>query len=126
MASMPLRVIIVDDNREVLSAVGRIIDQQVDMELIGVASVLMRALRWCAGGTRMSSSLTSICPMGGPRAANEMVVVAPGARLIAFSAFDTTLIRRAMTAAGVSASVSKSGDMRELLDAMRAGVTSPS
>jgi DNA-binding NarL/FixJ family response regulator len=55
-----------------------------------------------------------------------MVVVAPGARLIAFSAFDTTLIRRAMTAAGVSVYVSKSGDVRELLDAIRAGVTSPS
>ena len=38
MHGMPLRVIIVDDNREVRSAVGRIIDQQVDMELIGVAS----------------------------------------------------------------------------------------
>jgi DNA-binding NarL/FixJ family response regulator len=50
-------------------------------------------------------------------------VVAPAARLVAFSGFDTTLIRRAMTAAGVSASVSKSGDIRELLDAIRAGVT---
>ena len=38
MHGMPRRVIIVDDNREVRSAVGRIIDQQVDMELIGVAS----------------------------------------------------------------------------------------
>jgi len=50
--------------------------------------------------------------------------VAPSARLIAFSAFDKTLIRRAMTAAGVSAHVSKSGDIGELLDALRAGVSS--
>jgi DNA-binding NarL/FixJ family response regulator len=58
---------------------------------------------------------------GGLRAAKEMVVVAPAARLIAFSAFDKTLIRRAMTVAGVSAYISKSGDIRELLDAIRVG-----
>ena len=61
---------------------------------------------------------------GGLRAAKEMGEVAPSARLIAFSAFDKTLIRRAMTAAGVSAHVSKSGDIGELLDALRAGVSS--
>ena len=127
MHGMPLRVIIVDDNREVLSAVGRIIDQQVDMELIGVASGVAEGValvRWWQPDAVVLD--VNMPDGGGPRAANEMVVVAPGARLIAFSAFDTTLIRRAMTAAGVSASVSKSGDMRELLDAMRAGVTSPS
>jgi DNA-binding NarL/FixJ family response regulator len=58
---------------------------------------------------------------GGLRAAKELVVVVPGARLIAFSAFDKMLIRRAMTVAGVSAYVSKSGDIRELLAAIRAG-----
>jgi hypothetical protein len=42
-----------------------------------------------------------------------MVMVAPAARLVAYSAFDATLIRRAMTAAAVSAFVSKSGDIRE-------------
>jgi DNA-binding NarL/FixJ family response regulator len=50
-------------------------------------------------------------------------VVAPAARLVALSAFDKTLIRRAMTAAGVAAYVSKSGDIREPLDAIRTGVT---
>lgn len=40
-------------------------------------------------------------------------MVAPAARLVAYSAFDATLIRRAMTAAAVSAFVSKSGDIRE-------------
>jgi chemotaxis response regulator CheB len=38
MNGTPLRVIIVDDSGEVLSALGRIIDKQPDMELIGVAS----------------------------------------------------------------------------------------
>jgi DNA-binding NarL/FixJ family response regulator len=50
-----------------------------------------------------------------------MVVAAPGARLVAFSAFDKTLIRKAMSVAGVSAYVSKSGDIRELLSEIRAG-----
>lgn|ERR1035441_737840 len=123
MPSMPLRVIIVDDNREVLSAVRRIIDKQVDMELIGVASGVdegVALVRWWQPDVVVLD--VNMPDGGGLRAANEMVVVAPAARLIAFSAFDTTLIRRAMTAAGVSAYVSKSGDIRELLDAIRAGV----
>ena len=119
---MPLRVIIVDDNREVLSAVRRIIDKQVDLELIGVASsvddgvLLVRQLQ-----PDVVVLDVNMPDGGGLRAAKEMVVVAPAARLIAFSAFDKTLIRRAMTVAGVSAYISKSGDIRELLDAIRVG-----
>jgi DNA-binding NarL/FixJ family response regulator len=122
MNGMPLRVIIVDDSGEVLSALGRIIDKQVDMELLGVASgvddgvALVR--RWQPDVVVLDVNMPD---GGGLRAAKEMVVVAPAARLVAFSAFDKTLIRRAMTAAGVSAYVSKSGDVRELLDAIRAG-----
>ena len=122
MNGTPLRVIIVDDSGEVLSALGRIIDKQVDMELLGVASgvddgvALVR--RWQPDVVVLDVNMPD---GGGLRAAKEMVVVAPAARLVAFSAFDKTLIRRAMTAAGVSAYVSKSGDVRELLDAIRAG-----
>ena len=98
-----LRVIIVDDSAEVLSALGRIIDQQVDLELIGVASsvddgvLLVRQLQ-----PDVVVLDVNMPNGGGLRAAKEMVVVAPAARLIAFSAFDKTLIRRAMTVAGVS------------------------
>jgi DNA-binding NarL/FixJ family response regulator len=117
-----LRVIIVDDSGEVLSALGRIIDKQVDLELIGVASsvddgvLLVRQLQ-----PDVVVLDVNMPDGGGLRAAKEMVVVAPAARLIAFSAFDKTLIRRAMTVAGVSAYISKSGDIRELLDAIRVG-----
>ena len=117
-----LRVIIVDDSGEVLSALGRIIDKQVDLELIGVASsvddgvLLVRQLQ-----PDVVVLDVNMPNGGGLRAAKEMVVVAPAARLIAFSAFDKTLIRRAMTVAGVSAYISKSGDIRELLDAIRVG-----
>jgi DNA-binding NarL/FixJ family response regulator len=122
MNSEPLRVIIVDDNGEVLSALGRIIDRQSDMELLGVASSV-------DDGVLMARLLqpdvvvldVNMPNGGGLRAAKEMVAVVPGARLIAFSAFDKMLIRKAMTAAGVSAYVSKSGDIRELLVAVRAG-----
>jgi DNA-binding NarL/FixJ family response regulator len=126
MQSMPLRVIIVDDSREMLATVGRIIDKQVDMELIGVASGVdagVALVRWWQPDVVVLD--VNMPDGGGLRAAQEMGVVAPGARLVAFSAFATTLIRRAMTAAGVCAYVSKSGDVRELLDAIRAGVTSP-
>jgi DNA-binding NarL/FixJ family response regulator len=122
MNGTPLRVIIVDDSGEVLSALGRIIDKQVDLELVGVASgvddgvMLVRQLQ-----PDVVVLDVNMPDGGGLRAAKEMVVAAPGARLVAFSAFDKMLIRKAMTVAGVSAYVSKSGDIRELLTAIRAG-----
>jgi DNA-binding NarL/FixJ family response regulator len=118
----PLRVIIVDDSGEVLSALGRIIDKQADMELLGVASGVDDGVLLARQLQPDVVVLDVNMPNGGGlRAAKEMVVAVPGARLIAFSAFDKMLIRKAMTAAGVSAYVSKSGDIRELLDAIRAG-----
>jgi DNA-binding NarL/FixJ family response regulator len=118
----PLRVIIVDDSGEVLSALGRIIDKQPDMELLGVASSVDDGVLLARQMQPDVVVLDVNMPDGGGlRAAKELVVVVPGARLIAFSAFDKMLIRRAMTVAGVSAYVSKSGDIRELLAAIRAG-----
>jgi DNA-binding NarL/FixJ family response regulator len=118
----PLRLIIVDDSGEVLSALGRIIDKQPDMELLGVASSVDDGVLLARQVQPDVVVLDVNMPDGGGlRAAKELVVVVPGARLIAFSAFDKMLIRRAMTVAGVSAYVSKSGDIRELLAAIRAG-----
>jgi DNA-binding NarL/FixJ family response regulator len=118
----PLRVIIIDDSGEVLSALGRIIDKQPDMELLGVASSVDDGVLLARRVQPDVVVLDVNMPDGGGlRAAKELVVVVPGARLIAFSAFDKMLIRRAMTVAGVSAYVSKSGDIRELLAAIRAG-----
>ncbi len=122
MNGTPLRVIIVDDSGEVLSALGRIIDKQVDMELIGVASGVDDGVMLVRQYQPDVVVLDVNMPDGGGlRAAREMGVAAPGARLVAFSAFDKMLIRKAMTAAGVSAYVSKSGDIRELLTEIRAG-----
>lgn len=122
MNGTPLRVIIVDDSGEVLSALGRIIDKQVDMELVGVASSVDDGVMFVRSLQPDVVVLDVNMPDGGGlRAAKEMVVAAPGARLVAFSAFDKMLIRKAMTVAGVSAYVSESGDIRELLTAIRAG-----
>jgi DNA-binding NarL/FixJ family response regulator len=122
MNGTPLRVIIVDDSEEVLSALGRIIDKQSDMELLGVASCVDDGVMIVRDMQPDVVVLDVNMPDGGGlRAAREMVVVAPSARIVAFSAFDKTLIRKAMVVAGVSAYVSKSGDIRELLTAIRAG-----
>jgi DNA-binding NarL/FixJ family response regulator len=122
MNGTPLRVIIVDDSGEVLSVLGRIIDKQPDMELLGVASCVDDGVMIVRDMQPDVVVLDVNMPDGGGlRAAREMVSVAPGARLVAFSAFDKMLIRKAMTVAGVSAYVSKSGDIRELLSAIRAG-----
>ena len=84
-----LRVIIVDDSGEVLSALVRIIDQQVDLEVIGVASSVDDGVLLVRQRQPDVVVLDVNMPNGGGlRAAKEMVVVAPGARLIAFSAFE--------------------------------------
>lgn len=122
MNGTPLRVIIVDDSAEVLSALGPIIEKQIDMELVGVASGVDDGVALVRQYLPDVVVLDVNMPDGGGlRAAREMVVAAPATRLVAFSAFDTTLIRRAMTVSGVSAYVSKSGDIRDLLSAIRAG-----
>jgi DNA-binding NarL/FixJ family response regulator len=122
MNGTALRVIVVDDSEEVLSALGGIIDKQPDMELLGMASGVDDGVMMVRQFQPDVVVLDVNMPNGGGlRAAREMVIAAPGARLVAFSAFDKTLIRKAMIVAGVSAYISKSGDIRELLDAMRAG-----
>src|SRR5665213_3230893 len=101
MNGTQLRVIIVDDSGEVLSALGRIIDKQPDMELLGVASSVDDGVMIVRDMQPDVVVLDVNMPDGGGlRAAREMVVVAPGARLVAFSAFDKTLFRKAKAVDG--------------------------
>jgi DNA-binding NarL/FixJ family response regulator len=117
-----LRVIIVDDNAEVRSALGSIVYGQPDLELLAVSSGVDEGIEAVRKLQPDVVVLDVNMPGGGGiRAAREMAVVAPGARIIAFSAFDKTLIRKTMMSAGASAYVSKSGDIRELLREIRAG-----
>ncbi len=91
MNGTPLRVVIVDDSGEVLSALGPIIDRQMDMEVVGVASCVDDGVALVKRYLPDVVVLDVNMPDGGGlRAAREMVVVAPGARLVAFSAFDKT------------------------------------
>jgi DNA-binding NarL/FixJ family response regulator len=117
-----LRVIIVDDSAEVRSALGSIVYGQPDLELLAVSSGVDDGIE--AVRTLQPDVVVLDVNMpggGGIRAAREMAIVAPGARIIAFSAFEKTLIRKTMLSAGASAYVSKSGNIRELLREIRAG-----
>jgi DNA-binding NarL/FixJ family response regulator len=122
MKGMPgrLRVMIIDDSAEVRSALGRILYAQEDLELVAVSAGV-------DDGVVMVQQLqpdvvildVNMAHGGGLRAAREISVLSPGVRIIAFSAFDKTLIRKAMLASGASAYVSKSGDITELLREIR-------
>jgi DNA-binding NarL/FixJ family response regulator len=111
-----LRVMVVDDSAEVRSALGRIIYQQPDLEIVAVSSGV-------DDGVAMVQQLlpdvvildVNMPDGGGLRAAREISASTPGVRIIAFSAFDRALIRKAMMAAGATAYISKSGDVRDLL-----------
>lgn len=116
-----LRVMIVDDSAEVRSALGHIIYEQPDLELVavsagvddGVAMVLRLQPDVVVLDVNMPDG-------GGMRAAREITASSPNVRIIAFSAFDKALIRKAMVSAGASAYISKAGDVRELLREIRA------
>jgi len=116
-----LRIAIVDNSEEVLSALSRVIDSQYDLHLVAAA----------AGVDEGIAAVRSLRPDvvvldvnmpdgGGQRAAREMIDAVPAVHIIAFSAFDKVLIRKAMAAAGATAYVSKSASIDELLDAIRA------
>ena len=115
-----LGVVIVDNSEEVRSALGLVIDGQSDLEMLGAAGgvnegiAMVRQLR-----PDVVVLDVNMPDGGGQRAAREMTEVAPEVRIIAFSAFDKALIRKVMTAAGADAYISKSGNIRELLAAIR-------
>jgi DNA-binding NarL/FixJ family response regulator len=111
---------IVDDSAEVRSALGRIIYEQPDLELVAVSAGV-------DDGVAMVQQLqpdvvildVNMADGGGLRAAREMTASSPAVRIIAFSAFDKALIRKAMVGAGASAYISKAGDVSELLREIR-------
>ena len=55
---------------------------------------------------------------GGWAAARELREVCPGIRLVAYSSFEDALVTRTMTAAGISAYVTKGSDIGLLLAAV--------
>ncbi len=115
-----VRVMIVDDSAEVRAALGHIIYEQPDLELVAVSAGV-------DDGVAMVQQLqpdvvildVNMPDGGGLRAAREITASSPGVRIIAFSAFDKALIRKAMVSAGASAYISKAGDVRELLREIR-------
>jgi DNA-binding NarL/FixJ family response regulator len=115
-----LGVVIIDDSEEVRSALGLVIDAQSDLELLGAASGVSEGIDMVR---RLFPDVVvldvNMPDGGGQRAAREMTAAAPEVRIIAFSAFDKALIRKVMTAAGADAYISKSGNIRELLAAIR-------
>jgi DNA-binding NarL/FixJ family response regulator len=115
-----VRVMIVDDSAEVRAALGHIIYEQPDLELVAVSAGV-------DDGVAMVQQLqpdvvildVNMPDGGGLRAAREISASSPGVRIIAFSAFDKALIRKTMVSAGASAYISKAGDVRELLREIR-------
>ena len=116
----PLRVLIIDDNADVRSALGRVIDGQADLTLAGVAA-------GPSDGIRLAQALSpdvlvvdvQMPDGGGLRVTREVTAAQPGVRIVAYSAFDKALITRVMATAGAAAYVSKAASLDELLAAIR-------
>lgn len=117
-----LSVLLVDNSEEVLSALSQVISGQRDLELVGVAGGVNEGILMAKEYLPDVVVLDVNMPEGGgQRAAREIAKAVPGVRIVAFSAFDKALIRKAMLAAGAQAYVSKSASMPELLAAIRDG-----
>jgi DNA-binding NarL/FixJ family response regulator len=116
-----LRILIVDENQAALSALRATIASQPDLELVGSASGVGEAVDTVR---RLRPDVVvldvSMRNGGGVRLAREISAATAGARIIAFSASDGSLIRKVMLSAGATDYVSKLASAEELLVAIRA------
>ena len=117
----PVRIILVDDHPLIREAVGHLIAESSEFELVGEAS----------NGKECFEQIESLRPdilildiampeMNGEQVARELRRLYPELKIIALSGYTDRQFVRAMSKAGAKAYVVKSASGRELIHALRA------
>ena len=117
----PWRIMLVDDHPLIREAIGHLISQAADFELVGEA----------ADGRECLARLTDLRPdivvldiamphLNGEQVAREIRRRSPDIKIIALSGYADRQFVRAMSKAGVKGYVLKSASGRELVTALRA------
>jgi DNA-binding NarL/FixJ family response regulator len=114
-----LTVLIVDDHPAMRESVREIMETDDTLEVVGVAGRIAEAVSLARLWEPEVAVLDVNMPDGGGwAAARELREVCPGIRLVAYSSFEDALVTRTMTAAGISAYVTKGSDIGLLLAAV--------
>jgi DNA-binding NarL/FixJ family response regulator len=117
----PVRIMLVDDHPLIREAVGHLVAESLEFELVGEA----------ANGKECFERIESLRPdilildiampeMNGEQVARELRHLYPALKIIALSGYTDRQFVRAMSKAGAKAYVVKSASGRELIHALRA------
>lgn len=115
----PLGVILCDDNRILVDALGEVVRAQPDLEVLGTASDADEALRLVRRYKPDLVVLDVRFPGGGHLVAQEIRRTSPATRVLAFSAYDDSGSVEQMRNAGVGQYVVKGVTNAEFLAALR-------
>lgn len=117
---MILRVLIADDDPLIRDVLRDVLDEEPDMEVVAVASDAREAVELAERHTPAVVVLDVRMPFGGgAHAATEILLRAPGTRILAFSAYTDTGAVDEMRRAGVTDYVAKGVRNVELVAAVR-------
>jgi DNA-binding NarL/FixJ family response regulator len=121
LTDRPVRVMAVDDDRSVISAVGELIGSEDGLQLVGSATNVDDAIA-VAASTRPDVALVDVRmpDWGGERVAFELGLVSPRTRILAFSASDDAEQVVAMLRGGAVGYIVKGFGSQELTSNIRA------
>jgi EAL domain-containing protein (putative c-di-GMP-specific phosphodiesterase class I)/ActR/RegA family two-component response regulator len=120
MTPQPIRVMIVDDERDVRDALISLMEEDDAISVVGAGGDAEEAIAIAAHEHPDVAILDVRMPRGGgPRAARGITRVSPGTELIALSANDDPNAFRAMLKAGAGTYLVKGVGTEEVLDAIR-------
>jgi EAL domain-containing protein (putative c-di-GMP-specific phosphodiesterase class I)/ActR/RegA family two-component response regulator len=115
-----IRVLIADDDPGVLDTLGRLIESEDSMELVGTAADAEAAAGLAAALQPDVVVVDVRMPRGGgSRAAREIRVCSPQTRVVALSAFDDPEVVLEMLEAGAVGYMVKDGSAEEILTCIR-------
>ena len=115
-----LTVLLLDDHTVMLEALRALIESDDSLVVIGTASRVPDAIRLARAVKPDVAVIDVHMPDGGGwAAARGLREACPDIRLVAYSSFDDPLVIRTITAAGISAFVTKGSEIGVLLGAIR-------
>jgi DNA-binding NarL/FixJ family response regulator len=127
IAPASVTVLLLDDHAAMLESVRAAVETDDTLVVVGTASRVQDAVR-LAKATQPQVAVVDVnMPDGGGwAAAKGLREVCPHIRLVAFSSFDNPLVTRTITAAGMSAYVTKGSPLEVLLAAIHGEDVMPS
>ena len=116
----PLRVLVVDDNQSIRSAIRQLLQTQVDIEVIGEAADGTDAIRKMQTYRPDVILMDAAMPtMNGFDAVRRIKKESPSTQVLMLSQFDSDAFTREALAVGASGYILKSNASKQLIPALR-------